>query len=276
MKKFIFLNILFLFTTLSAQEINFYGEAKQGGIIIGVGKNIVTAFLDETQLQVDKSGAFVFGFDRDAKGTFDLIVDFKNNKVKTFKYVIKKQKYDVQRLQVAKDFLSPPKKILKQIQTEKQMMIEARTKVGKINDALFLNGFNSPLNIVDIGATFGVQRILNGKPSNVHNGLDFRAEEGDSIRAIADGIVRIAGENFFYNGTFVLLDHGQGLTSIYLHMSKLLVNNDRTVKKGEVIGLVGSTGRATGPHLHLGVQWYKERIDPMILFSINLPSKKGI
>ena len=84
MKKFIFLNILFLFTTLSAQEINFYGEAKQGGIIIGVGKNIVTAFLDETQLQVDKSGAFVFGFDRDAKGTFDLRVDFKNNKAKTF------------------------------------------------------------------------------------------------------------------------------------------------------------------------------------------------
>lgn len=275
MKKFIFLNIFFLFTSLFAQEIHFYGEAKQGGIVIGVGKDIVSASLDETKLQVDESGTFVFGFDRDAKGEFNLRVNFKNKKVKTFKYIVKDQKYDVQKLRVAKDFLNPPKRILEQIKTEEQMMKEARAEVGKIEEALFMGGFGNPLDRVDIGATFGVQRILNGKPSNVHNGLDFRAAEGDSIRAISDGIVRIAGEKFFYNGTFVLLDHGQGLTSVYLHMSKLLVKNDQTVKKGEVIGLVGSTGRATGPHLHLGVQWYKKRIDPMNLFSINLPSKEG-
>ena len=118
---------------------------------------------------------------------------------------------------------------------------------------------------------FGSQRILNGKPRNIHNGLDFGAETGDSIRAITDGIVRIAGDNFFYNGNFVLLDHGQGLSSVYLHMSKIIATNGQKVKKGEVIGLVGSTGRATGPHLHLGVQWYGKRIDPMCLFELKFP-----
>ena len=268
MKKKLFLLMISLTITLCAQEINFFGEAKQGGIIIGEGKNAVSVSLNNAKLQIDENGIFVFGFDRDAAGIFNLRVKFKNKKVKTFKYIVKKQKYDVQRLQVAKDFLNPPMKILEQIETEEQMMKEARAKVGIIKDALFMSGFENPLDSINIGAKFGVQRILNGKPSNVHNGLDFSAEAGDSIRAIADGVVRIAGENFFYNGTFVLLDHGQGLTSIYLHMSKIIVKDNQKVKKGEVIGLVGETGRATGPHLHLGVQWYKKRIDPMSLFEL--------
>ncbi len=273
MKKY-FLLFIFCFSVSSfAQEINFYGEAKQGGVIIGEGKNVDGATLNKKKLQVDKNGVFVFGFDRDAKGTFILKVRFKNHKTKIFKYILQKQKYDVQKLQVDKNFLSPPRIILKQIHNEERMLLEARAKVGMAKDALFMSGFINPLDKVEIGATFGVQRILNGKPSNVHNGVDYRAAEGDSIRAITDGIVRIAGENFFYNGTFVLLDHGQGLTSVYLHMSKLLVSNHQTVKKGDVIGLVGSTGRATGPHLHLGVQWYKKRIDPMNLFTINLVLK---
>ncbi len=268
MKNFVVLLTVCISISISAQEIKFLGEAKPGGIIIGTGDKIASAALNNTKLQIDKNGIFVFGFDRDAAGTFNLSVKFKNKKVKTFNYIVKKQKYDVQRLRVAKDFLNPPTKILEQIETEEQMIKEARAKVGIIKDALFISGFENPLDSVNIRAAFGVQRILNGKPSNVHNGLDFSAEAGDSIRAIADGVVRIVGENFFYNGTFALLDHGQGLTSIYLHMSKLLVNNDQTVKKGEVIGLVGSTGRSTGPHLHLGVQWYKKRIDPMSLLGL--------
>ena len=276
MKKIIFLNILFLFTTLLAQEINFYGEAKPGGIVIGVGKNIVSAFLNETKLQVDKSGAFVFGFDRDAKGETKLKLSFKNRKTETYEYTLEPRQYEEQRLTLAKKYVTPPRKELNRIKRENQMMKTARAKVGKVKDALFMVGFAYPVDSVDIGSTFGVQRILNGKPSNVHNGLDFRAKEGDSIYAISDGIVRIAGNNFFYNGNFILLDHGQGLTSVYLHMSKIIAKDGAKVKKGELIGLAGSTGRATGPHLHLGVQWHKERIDPMFLFTINLPSNEGI
>jgi murein DD-endopeptidase MepM/ murein hydrolase activator NlpD len=275
LKKLFFLNILFLCSTLLSQEINFYGEAKPGGIVIGVGKNIVSAFLNETTLRVDKSGAFVFGFDRDANGKAKLEVHFENKKVETYEYVVETRDYEEQRLTLARKYITPPKRESKRIKYEAQLMKSARAKIGKMNDALYTSGFTYPVDSVDIRSTFGVQRILNGKPSNVHNGLDFGAEEGDSIYAISDGIVRIAGEDFFYNGNFVLLDHGQGLSSIYLHLSKIITKNGQMVKKGELIGLAGSTGRATGPHLHLGVQWYKKRIDPMSLFSINLPSKEG-
>ncbi len=275
MKKF-FISIILLFTTITAQEIQFYGEAKQGGIIIGIGKNIKSAQLNGANLQIDKSGVFVFGFDRDAKGISKLKVRFKNKKVETFEYTLEPREYEEQRLTIANKYVTPPRRELKKIKREAQLMKAARAKVGKLKTALFISGFAYPVDSVDIRSVFGSQRILNGKKANIHNGLDFAAEVGDSIRAISDGIVRIAGDNFYYNGNFILLDHGQGLTSVYLHMSKLLAKNNQKVRKGEVIGLAGSTGRATGPHLHLGVQWYKKRIDPMSLFTITLPSKEGI
>jgi len=272
---FIFV-VLFLTTTLTAQEIKFYGEAKQGGIIIGIGKNISSVQLNGANIQFDKSGAFVFGFDRDAKGISKLKVRFKNKKVETFEYTLEPLKYEEQRLTIAKKYVTPPRKELKKINREAQLMKAARAEVGKLKTALFISGFTYPVDSVDIRSVFGSQRILNGKKANIHNGLDFSAKVGDSIRAISDGIVRIAGDNFYYNGNFVLLDHGQGLTSVYLHMSKIIAKDNQKVKKGEVIGLAGSTGRATGPHLHLGVQWYKKRIDPMSLFTITLPLKEGI
>lgn len=269
MNKFILITILFFSTTLFSQEIIFYGEAKPGGIVIGVGKNIVSAFLDQTKLQIDKSGAFVFGFDRNAKGKVKLKVHFKNKKIEAYEYTLEPREYEEQRLTLAKKYVTPPRKESNRIKRENQLMKTARAKVGKVKDALFMAGFTYPVDSVDIRSTFGVQRILNGKPSNIHNGLDYGAEVGDSIYAISDGIVRIAGENFFYNGNFVLLDHGQGLTSVYLHMSRIIAKNGLKVKKGELIGLAGSTGRATGPHLHLGVQWYKKRIDPMSLLNLD-------
>jgi murein DD-endopeptidase MepM/ murein hydrolase activator NlpD len=90
------------------------------------------------------------------------------------------------------------------------------------------------------------------------------------VYAMADGIVRIAEENFYYNGTFVLIDHGQGLSSVYLHFSKLSVNTDDFVRKGQKIGEVGTTGRSTGPHLHWGVNWYNNMIDPNSLVGIGI------
>ncbi|PKL81962.1 MAG: peptidase [Ignavibacteriae bacterium HGW-Ignavibacteriae-3] len=270
MKLFFISFILLSLSSITAQEINFYGEAKEGGIIIGQGKNIVRAELNDTDLQVDKDGVFVFGFDRNSKGVYKLKVHFNNRKVETFEYNIEQREYEEQRLTLASKYVTPPKRVLEKINREAELMKAARAKVGKLKTALFMSGFSFPVDNVELSSVFGSQRILNGKPSNVHNGLDFRGAAGDTIRAIADGIVRIAGNNFYYNGNFILLDHGQGLTSAYLHMSKIIAKDNQNVRKGEVIGLVGSTGRATGPHLHLGVQWFKKRIDPMILFSIKL------
>lgn len=269
--KLFFISFIFLsFIAITAQEIHFYGEAREGGIIIGQGKNIVSAELNSSPLQVDKNGVFVFGFDRDAKGVYKLQVQFENKKVETFEYNIEQRKYEEQKLTLASKFVTPPKRVLDKIKREAELMKTARAEVGKLQTAMFMSGFSYPVDKVELSSVFGSQRILNGKPGNVHNGLDFRGAVGDSIRAITDGVVRIAGNNFYFNGSFILLDHGQGLTSVYLHMSKVIAKDNQKVKKGEVIGLVGSTGRATGPHLHLGVQWYKKRIDPVSLFNIKL------
>ena len=269
MKKILTM-LLLVSISIYAQEINFFGEAKPGNIIIGKGEKIKGVWLNNQKLLVSKSGMFVFGFDRDAKEKQKLKIAFKNKKTKIFDYVLEKQEYEKQELQLERKYVTPPKRDLKQIRKEMAKMKTARKKIGKLSTAFYSAGFSYPVDSVVITGVFGDQRILNGKPRNVHNGLDFRAEEGDTIRAITDGIVRITGNNFFYNGNFVLLDHGQGLSSVYLHMSKIIAKNGQKVKKGQVIGLVGATGRATGPHLHLGVQWYNKRIDPMCLFEIKL------
>ncbi len=271
MKKFLFIFLFSLSIYLNAQQINFYGQAKPGDVIVGEGKNIKSAWLNDQKLLVSKSGMFIFGFDHDAKGKQKVRVLFNNKKTKVFTYVLEKREYEIQKLHLERKYVTPPKSEIKRIREEMLKMKAARKKIGKLAAALYSTGFSYPVDSVDITSVFGSRRILNGKPHNVHNGIDFGAEEGDTIRAITDGIVRIAGSNFFYNGNFVLLDHGQGLSSVYLHMSKIIAKDGEKVKKGEPIGLIGATGRATGPHLHLGVQWYNKRIDPMCLFDMKLP-----
>lgn len=266
---FFILSIFFSKVILS-QEVNFYGEPKAGGIVVGVGKNIAEVWLDNKKLQIDKSGAFIFGFDRNAKGLHILKVKFRNNRILEYKYQIEKRNYEEQKLTVANKYVNPPARELKRINREAKKIKLARSKIGKLKTALFMSGFVYPVDRINITGVFGSQRILNGIPKNIHNGVDFAAEEGDSVFAITDGIVRLAANDFYFNGNFILLDHGQGLSSVYLHLSKLFVVNEQKVKKGQLIGLVGSTGRSTAPHLHLGVQWYNKRIDPMSLFELNL------
>lgn len=269
MKKF-FLITLLLFVSTYAQEITFSGEAKPAGIIIAKGENITSATLNKQKLLVDKDGTFVFGFDRDAKGKFILRVKQKKQKEKIFTYTLEQREYEKQSLSLPSKFVTPPKRFLKQIKDETAKMKKARAKMAGVKTAYFKEGFTLPIDSVRITGDFGGQRILNGKKRKEHNGIDFGGNEGDSVYAITDGIVRLAGEKFYYNGNFVLLDHGQGLSSVYLHLSKLHVKNNQVVKKGELIGEVGATGRSTGPHLHLGIQWYKKRIDPANILNLNL------
>ncbi len=260
--------LLFFSLRIYSQEIKFYGKQEAGGIIIGKGENIKSVWLNNKQLAVDKKGIFLFGFDRDARGKFNLKVKLKNKKILKYEYDIKKRTYEEQGLEIQKKYVTPHKKELSRIRKESRIIKKAYSKIGRLKSALFSSGFVYPVDSIKITGVFGSRRILNGKPHNIHNGVDFAANDSDSIYAISDGIVQLAAENFYFNGNFVLLNHGQGLSSIYLHLSKILVKNGDKIKKGEVIGLAGSTGRSTGPHLHLGVKWYNKRIDPMSLFEI--------
>lgn len=265
----IYLIIFFLFSlSIHSQEIKFYGEAKAGSIVIGKGKNISSAFLNDKSLPVDNNGIFIFGFDRNANGKFILTLRLKNKKVLKYEYSIVKREYEEQSLTLQQKFITPPRKELKKIESEKNIIGKARSKIGKLKTALFSSGFVNPVDSVRITGNFGVQRILNGKRANIHNGVDFAGREGDPVYAITDGIVRLAEENFYYNGNFILIDHGQGLSSMYLHLSRIFVKNNQKVKKGELIGLMGSTGRSTAPHLHLEIKWFNKRIDPVSVLTI--------
>lgn len=271
MKKTLLIFFLITGFSVCGQEIKFHGEAKPGSVLIGTGKEITGVWLNNIKIASDKSGIFIFGFDRDALGKQSLRVGFGGNRSKTYEFDLPEREYETQKLRLAPKYVNPPKRELKRINLETAQMKESRKKVGNIKEALFSAGFVYPTDTVRINGYFGSQRILNGQPGNIHNGLDFPAGEGDTVRAITDGIVCIAGTNFFYNGNFVMIDHGLGLNSVYLHMSKLLVKTDQHVKKGKPIGLVGSTGRATGPHLHLGLQWFNKRIDPLSVLEMKFP-----
>ncbi|MBS3945194.1 MAG: M23 family metallopeptidase [Melioribacter sp.] len=260
---------LFLFAqSINAQEIKLIGIAEPGGLLIGTGKNISAVYLNDSRLKVDKNGMFVMGFDRDAAGTQYLKVEFENGKKETKKIQLPKRKYVIQKLKIAEKFVNPPPEELERIEIESKYMKEARSKVGNIDSILFRKGFIKPAE-GRISSVFGSQRILNSVPKNPHNGIDIAAPEGTPVLATSDGIVIIAGEDFYYNGNFILLDHGLGLSSIYLHLSKLNVKTGDKVTKGQKIGEVGSTGRSTSAHLHWGVQWYGNRIDPMSLLNIS-------
>jgi murein DD-endopeptidase MepM/ murein hydrolase activator NlpD len=269
--------IIILYSVTFSQEIKFAGEAKPGNLIFGQGDKIVGASICQTnkagskqKLLIDKSGHFIFGFDGEAKGRYTLRIKQKGQKEKIFTYELEEVEYEKQELSLPKKFVNPPRKYSKRIARETLLMKNARKKMLVVKTAYYASGFQNPVDSVEISGEFGVKRILNGKPRNEHNGLDFRGVEGDSVFAIADGIVRLAAVNFYFNGTFVLLDHGQGLSSVYLHFSKLQVKNGDRVKKGQLIGEIGSTGRATGPHLHLGVQWFNKRIDPRSVLGLQL------
>lgn len=115
------------------------------------------------------------------------------------------------------------------------------------------------------GRYFGVRRVFNGEPKNPHTGSDYAVGAGNPVKAVADGTVALTGENFF-GGNSVFIYHGDGLVSMYLHLSEITVEKGQPLAQGDVVGKVGATGRATGPHLHLGLRWKGARIDPTLMF----------
>lgn len=129
--------------------------------------------------------------------------------------------------------------------------------------------FTAPVDAA-ISDVFGSQRIFNGKTSSPHLGLDFRVPTGTPVAAMNDGTVMLA-RPLYFEGNFVVVDHGQGLLTLYLHLSEFKVKEGDQVKRGQVVGLSGGTGRATGPHLHVAVRWQGTYLDPSSLLRLRLP-----
>jgi murein DD-endopeptidase MepM/ murein hydrolase activator NlpD len=179
------------------------------------------------------------------------------------KFKLPARKYRVQRINNTKQqFSETPDSLKQRITKEREISNIAKSEIGKTDTAFYNSGFMLPIKGGRISSVFGSQRVLNGVYKNMHNGIDIAVPRGTPVFAMADGIVRLNADDFYYAGNHIILDHGQGLNSLYLHLSESFVKENQHVKKGDIIGRVGTTGRSTGPHLHWGVQWYSKRVDP--------------
>jgi len=180
---------------------------------------------------------------------------------------IGKARYPRITIKVAKRFTEPNPEQLKEALEDKEVKQKAFAAVTP--ERLWSGSFLAPVSS-EISDIFGTARVFNNEVKGRHQGLDFAAPPGTPVRAINQGTVVLA-RPLYFEGNFVVLDHGQGLMSLYLHLSEIDVKEGEDVKSGQKLGLSGGTGRASGPHLHLAVRWQGVYVDPAILLKIKVP-----
>ena len=262
----IFVVLIFLFITTSSFAATFEGKFIQGSFILGKTEPGSQIFIDNKKVKVTSEGLFVFGLGRDRKYDVVITVNRYGNKQKIVKKV-QKRKYNIQRIEgLEEKKVTPPDEVYERIKRENKWIGEARA----INSDLtfFTKKFTIPVVNAIITGVYGSQRILNGKPKWPHYGLDFAADEGTKIKAMLDGIVTLAEPDLFYTGGTLIFDHGHGISTLYMHMEKILVKKGQKVKQGDIVGTVGATGRATGAHLDVRLNWFQIRLDPATVLDI--------
>lgn len=248
-----------------ASRLELRGHFTPGGMVRGQVEPGTAVSLDGAELTVDEEGRFLFGFDRDHKGEAVLTVHAPGGSAETHTLKLTPRDYQIQRI----DGL-PPKMVTPDQETLSRIAAEsAKLKAARGHDTLmdgFWQDFHWPAQ-GPISGVFGSQRVLNGEPRSPHNGLDIAAPRGTPVVAPVPGIVRLAATGYYYTGGTVVLDHGHGLSSVYVHLDRVDVTEGAELASGDVIGVVGATGRVTGPHLHWGVNWRDVRLDPALLLS---------
>ena len=180
---------------------------------------------------------------------------------------VERQRYPRVLLKVPARYTAPSPEDQREIAQDKETKAGAFKTVSPERE--WEGSFAPPVD-AEISDVFGVERVFNGSVQSTHQGLDFRVPSGTSVAAVNRGRVILA-RPLFFEGNCVVIDHGQGLLTLYLHLSKFLVKEGDEVKKGQEIGLSGGTGRATGPHLHLAVRWQGVYLNPQVLLELNLP-----
>ena len=258
--------IILIFISSKAFAIDFEGKFRQGHFIIGKTEPKSKIWIDKKLVKVSSGGFFVFGIDRDRK--YDLVITKeKNGKKEKIIKKIQKREYRIQKIDgLPEKKVTPPKELYDRIKQENKIISNARSIESNLT--FFKEKFIPPLENAIITGVYGSQRILNGKPKWPHYGVDFAAQEGTEIKAMLDGTVTMAKTDLFYTGGTLIFDHGHGISTLYMHMQKIYVKKGQKVKQGDVIGTVGSTGRSTGAHLDIRLNWFGTRLDPMTVLNI--------
>jgi len=216
----------------------------------------------------EKTYEGLVGVDLQTKpGVHDLTIDISYPATTThqvMKIQVQKEKYPEQRLKLPKEMVDLDKETLARVRMETKQVNQAFASLDPRR--LWAGAFLEPVQ-GRVSGRFGSRRVINGQPKRPHSGEDIAAPEGTPVLAMNEGRVRLTMDHFF-TGKGVILDHGLGLFSMYFHLSAIDVENGQMVKKGELIGKVGSSGRATGPHLHWGVRLNGSRVNPYSLIRI--------
>jgi murein DD-endopeptidase MepM/ murein hydrolase activator NlpD len=187
-----------------------------------------------------------------------------DGKARSLAFDVEQRSYPTERINgLPQQTVTPDPEVLARIQREQAAVQAARTHDDARED--FLHGFALPVQGARISGVYGSQRIDNGVPKAPHMGLDMAVPAGTPIHAPAAGVVSFAATDLFLTGGTVLIDHGYGLDSSFLHMSRIDVKVGQRVQRGQIIGAAGMTGRATGPHVHWGFNWFGVRLDPALL-----------
>lgn len=213
----------------------------------------------------------MIGFDRDAPSKVVLrVADRGPDTTRTLD--IAKGDFDIQRI----SGLGSPYRGQASPELEARIADESRRKAAAFASRLdrddFRDGFSSPLKDFRVSARFGGQRIVNGLPRPPHYGIDLAAPRGTPVRSPAGGEVLLADSGMLFEGGLIMIDHGQGLVTAYLHLSDVGVARGQAVRRGERIGAVGATGRATGPHLCWRMKWRGRHMDPMLMVGARTPA----
>ena len=254
----IFISFYFFFNNLHSIELK--GEFYQGNLIIGKTEPGSKIYIDEKNIKISKEGYFAFGLSKDRKNDVIIKVVDENKVEKIVKKVLKK-KYQIQKINgLPQKQVTPPKEVYERIKNDNKLISEARS----INSdyTYFVDKFNLPIENSTITGVYGSQRILNGIPKSPHFGLDFAAKEGTPIKAMLDGVVTLSEKDMYYTGGTIIFDHGHGISTLYMHLKDVNVSKGQKVKKGEIIGSVGKTGRSTGAHLDVRLNILDMKLDP--------------
>jgi murein DD-endopeptidase MepM/ murein hydrolase activator NlpD len=245
------------------------GELSQGSLIRGKLPPNSQVFLNGKPLKISERGDFVFGFGRDAPLSNELswrLADESSNQSMSLK--LTKREYQVDRIEgVAQKYVSPPEAVLERTRADNRAVAKARTFDS--NTLYFTQDFILPA-VGRISGVYGSQRVFNGEPRRPHFGLDIANKTGTDVIAPASGVVRLAHPDMYFSGGTLIMDHGFGVSSTFIHLSKLHVEVGQKIEQGQLIAEIGATGRVTGPHLDWRINWFKERLDPALL--VELPT----
>lgn len=254
--------IALLLVTTAARAIELDGPLVPGGLVVGRVAPGATVTVDGRAVRVSEDGHFLIGFGRDVTAT-TVRVAAPDGAIANRTLRLRPRTYDVQRIDgLPPRQVTPDAETLQRIEAEKRLIAEARARDRAAKD--FAGGFAWPA-VGRVSGVFGSQRILNGEPRAPHLGVDVSAPEGTPVAAAADGVVTLTHDDMFFTGKTVILDHGHGLTSSYVHLSVVAVKPGERVARGQMIGRIGATGRVTGPHLHWGVHLLGVGLDPALL-----------